>query len=194
MKMRASWIVAGAAVIVTAIVAIPRVKAWFPSRDAARIEQSTPADAAYAMFQAVDQGGGDTANPNALYHNRLDDTRLLSGKDMTDDERSFSFLFTGAQRSGVIYAYLRSKVATEANLTHESVTGDSAVLDLKLRILPERSSDWIASPCTVTLKKQGANWYIEDVQFPGMPAGVYATFTQRTQASENSARNLPASR
>ncbi|HWG57919.1 MAG TPA: hypothetical protein VN661_02615 [Candidatus Acidoferrales bacterium] len=179
MKIRTSWIVAGAALIVTASVAIPKVKAWFPSRDTARIEQSTPQNAAYAMFQAVDQGGGDIADPALLYRNRLDDTHLLNGKDMTEDEQSFSNLFLDARRSGVIYAYLRSKVATQANITQETITADSATLAMKVRILPDRSSDWTLSPCTVDLQKQGPNWYVKDVKFPAVPGGIYTTFKQQ---------------
>lgn len=186
MKIKLSWIILAFGVVSIGGYVIPRMKGWIPSSpgssEPARAEQATPEATVNAMFQMTDQGGAESDNPNDVINDRLDYGHLLAGKDMTPEEQKFAALFWDNQRSGAIYAPLRSALAKSARVTGNETHGDSAVVSVALQIFPDHASDWVDYNCTVDLKKRGPNWYVDDVKTPKVPGGIYHGFKQRLDA------------
>jgi hypothetical protein len=183
MKIKLWWIIVALTLVTVAGYVMPRLKYWFPSSgpsasEPARAEQATPDNTVNAVFQMVDQGEPDD-NPKEALDDRLDDTHLLTGKEMTPDEKKFAGLFLEQQRSAAIYHYLRANLAKSASITGDSATGDIVVVSVTLQTFPDHGSDWEPSTCTVELKKRGPNWYVDELKSPRMPNGVFATFRQR---------------
>jgi len=166
-------------------VIVPRLRYWFPSSEAgafesARAEQATPEAVVTSMFQMTDQGGESASdNPHDVITDRLNDAHLVSGKDMTPEEQKFAQLFLNHERSAAIYNYLRGELTKSANITAANVTGDSAVVNVAVKVYLENGSDWVDSTCTVDLKKKGPNWYVDELKSPRMPGGLYQRYKQR---------------
>jgi hypothetical protein len=184
MKIKLWWIIVLLTLITVVGYVIPRLKYWFPSSgpsasEPARPEQATPDATVNAVFQMVDQGEPNEDNPKEALDDRLDDTHLFSGQEMTPDEKRFAGLFLENQRSAAIYHYLRANLAKSATITGDSPTGDTVVVSVALQTLPDKGSDWEPSTCTVELKKRGPNWYVDELKSSRMPTGVFATFRQR---------------
>ncbi|HUJ32618.1 MAG TPA: hypothetical protein VLY23_15160 [Candidatus Acidoferrum sp.] len=185
MKIKLSWIVLGLTLIAVAGIVIPRIKYWMPSSpsasEPARPEQSSPEATVNAVFQMTDQGDvGD--NPKEALDDRLNDAHLLEGKNMTPDEARFAGLFWDNQRSAAVYDYVRAQLTKSATITGSTPNGDSATVNVSVQIFPDNSQDWVASTCTIELKRRGPNWYVDELKSQRFPNGVYAAFKQRVGA------------
>jgi hypothetical protein len=184
MKIRLSWIIRAVVLVSLAAIIVPRLKYWMPSAtpgasEPARAEQETPETTVNSVFQITDQGGGESENPKELLTDRLDDTHLVTGKDMTAEEQNFAMLFWDNQRSAAIYVYLRARLTTAASITSSNTNADSAVVSVAMKVFPEHSSDWVDSTCTVELKKRGPNWYVDELKPTELPGGIYQKFKQK---------------
>lgn len=184
MRIKTSWIILAVSLVTVGGI-LPRLKSWMPSSpstwEPARPEQSTPEGTVNTMFQMTDQGDVDD-DAKAALDDRLDDVHLLEGKNMTPDEAKFAGLFWDNQRSAAVYDYVRMQLMRSASITSSNPNGDSATLDVSVQVFPDKSEDWVASTCTVDLKKRGSNWYIDELKSPRFPNGVYAAFKQRVGA------------
>jgi hypothetical protein len=185
MKIRLGWIISAVALLSIAGILLPRLKHSLPSLgpgvlEPARAEQATPEATVSSMFQTTDQGE-DLGNFEKVVSDRLDYMHMLQGKDaMTTDEQKFAGLFWDNQRSAAIYAYLRHRLTTSANVTANNTTGDSAVVSVTAKIFSEKDSEWwVDSPYTVELKKRGPNWYVDELKTSQWPEGVYHQFRKR---------------
>jgi len=181
MKIRLSWIILALLLVSLAPIIVPRLRNWIPSSPGAsgpaRAEQSTPEGTVTAMFQTTDQGG-ELDNPREVTTDRLDYADMLQGTDMTGEEQEFAALFLDNQRSAIIYAILRHALTTSARITASDVKGDSAVVRVAARAI--QGSEWVDYTCTVELKKQGPNWYVDELRSPRIPDGFYHGFKLRT--------------
>jgi len=161
MKIKLSWIIRAVVLVSLAAVIVPRLKYWMPSAtpgasEPARAEQATPEATVNSVFQTTDQGG-ESENPKDVLIDRLDDTHLVTGKDMTAEEQKFAALFWDHQRSAATYVYLRARLTRAASITANNIDGDSAVVSVAMKSFPNHGSDWVDSTCTVELKKRGPN-------------------------------------
>jgi hypothetical protein len=185
MKIKLGWIISAVALLSIAGILLPRLKYSLPSlgpgvSEAARDEQATPEATVTSMFQMTDQGE-DLSNFKEVVSDRLNYAHMLQGKDaMTPEEQKFAGLFWDNQRSAAIYAYLRHRLTTSASITANNTTGDSAVVNVKVKIFSEKDSEWwVDSTYTVELKKRGPNWYVDELKSSQWPDGVYHQFKKR---------------
>jgi hypothetical protein len=75
---------------------------------------------------------------------------------------------------------LRHRLTTSASITANNTTGDSAVVNVKVKIFSEKDSEWwVDSTYTVELKKRGPNWYVDELKSSQWPDGVYHQFKKR---------------
>jgi len=183
MKVKVSWIILAVVLVSIAGVVGPELKHWLPSvgpsaSEPAKAGQETPEATTSALFQLTDQGG-EGANPNDVISDRMDYTRMFTGKNLSPEEQKFVELFWDHQRGAAIYAYLREGLATSASIQSTNVQGDSATVCVAVKVAPGHHGEWVDSSCSVELKKRGPNWYVDELKSSRAPDGVYEKFKQR---------------
>lgn len=180
-NLKRAWIIAFVVLVpLIYTTAVPRWKLLHPSTpshfDAARDDQATPESTVNTAFHMIFPGP-DPYSTTSLSTQPFDDNHLLTGKDMTPDEKQFVELFWDHVCSAAVYHDIRWYYLTQPpSITDHHENGDSATVTVSALASgpPDTGTDAIPQAFTFEIKKRGPNWYVAEMKTSAQPDGVYS--------------------